>query len=77
MLPCCGRGAEVPAGLSVTTTGPEGTAWSCLRGGAPGGQGKGLHQRVVDMEQAAQGTGHDTQLQEFKEHLVSALRHRV
>ena len=40
---------------SVTATGPEGTAWSCVRGGAAGGEGKGLHQRVVGMERADQG----------------------
>ena len=42
----------------MTATGPEGTAWSCVRGGAAGGQGKGLHQRVVGMERDAQGSGH-------------------
>ena len=31
----------------MTTTGSEGTAWSCVRGGAAGGQGKGLHQGLV------------------------------
>ena len=41
--------------LSVTATGPEGMAWSCVRGGAAGGQGWGLHQRAVGMEWAAQG----------------------
>jgi len=39
----------------VTATGPEGTAWSCVRGGAAGGQGKGLHQRALGMEHDAQG----------------------
>jgi len=39
----------------VTVTGPEGTAWSCVRGGAAEGEGKGLHQRAVGMEGAAQG----------------------
>ena len=58
-----------------TATGPEGTAWSCVRGGAAGGQGKGLHQRIVDMERAAQG--HHSKLSEFKKRLDSALRHRV
>ena len=32
---------------SLTVTGPEGTAWSCVRGTAAGGEGKGLHQRAV------------------------------
>ena len=34
----------------MTATGPEGTAWSCVRGGAAGGQGVVLCQRVVGME---------------------------
>jgi len=42
----------------VTATGPEGTAWSCVRGGAAGGEGQRLHQRAVGMERAAQGSGH-------------------
>ena len=42
----------------MTATGPEGTAWSCVRGGAAGGEGKALHQRAVGMEQPAQGSGH-------------------
>ena len=33
-------------------------ARSCVRGGAAGDEGKGLHQRVVGMEQPAQGSGH-------------------
>jgi len=33
----------------VTATGPKGTAWSCVRGRALGGQGKGLRQMVVGM----------------------------
>ena len=61
----------------MTATGPEGTAWSCVRGGAAGGEGKGLHQRVVGMERAAQGSGHSPELLELKECLDSALRHRV
>ena len=31
----------------MTATGPEGTAWSCVRGGAAGGEGQGLLQRAV------------------------------
>jgi len=42
----------------VTATGPEGRAWSCVRGWAAGGQGQGLHQRVVGTEQPAQGSGY-------------------
>ena len=41
------------------------------------GQGKILHQSVVGMEQAAQGSGHSPELSEFYECLDSALRHRV
>ena len=33
----------------MTAAGPEGMAWSCARGGAAGGKGKGLHQRAVGM----------------------------
>ena len=61
----------------MTATGPEGTAWSCVRGGAAGGEGQGLHQRAVGMERAAQGSGHSPELPEFKESLDNALRHRV
>ena len=42
----------------MAATGPEGTAWSCVRGGAAGGEGKGLHQRAMGMDQPAQGSGH-------------------
>ena len=49
--------------LSVTATGPEGTAWSCARGGTAEGEGKGLHQRAVGMERPAQGSGHGPQCQ--------------
>ena len=55
----------------MTATGPEGTAWSCVRGGAAGGEGKGLHQRVVGNEQPAQG-----QVLEFRKCLGSVLSHR-
>ena len=59
LLSGCGR-AELS---SVTVIGPEETTWSCVRGGAAGGQGKGLHQRAVGMEQAAQGSGHSPKCQ--------------
>ena len=52
--------------------GPEGTAWSCVRGGL-GGQGMGLHQRVVGTEHP-QGSGHIPALTEFKKHLDNTLR---
>ena len=48
-----------------------------VRGGAAGGEGKGLHQRAVGMERAAQGSGHSPRLPEFKECSHNALRHRV
>ena len=47
----------------MTATGPEGTAWSCVRGGAAGGQGVVLHQRAVGTEQPAQGSGHSPEYQ--------------
>jgi len=61
----------------VTATGPGGTAWSCGRGGAAGGQGQVLHHRTVGMEQGAQGSGHGPELPEFEEWLCPAFRHRV
>ena len=61
----------------MTATGPERTAWSCVRGGAAGGEGKGLHQRVVGMERAAQGSGHDLKLPELQEYLDTTLRNTV
>ena len=42
----------------MTATGPEGTAWSCVRGGAAGGQGTVLPRRALGMEQPAQGSKH-------------------
>jgi len=38
---------------------------------------KFLHQRVVDVEQAAQGSGHGLKLLQFKKHLDTAVRLRV
>ena len=35
----------------------RGNAWSCVRGGAAGGEGKGLHQRAVGMEQLPRAVG--------------------
>jgi len=51
--------------------------WSCVRGGSGWGLGKVFHQRVVDMEQAAQGSGHSLKLIEFNKLLGSAFRHGV
>ena len=61
----------------MTATGPEGTAWSCVRGGAAGGEGQGLRQRAVGMEQNARGSGYGTELLEFKKCLDNALRYMV
>ena len=61
----------------MTVTESEGTAWSCARGGAAGGQGQGLQQRVVCMERAAQSSRHGPKQLEFKEHFNNALRQRV
>ena len=47
------------------------------QGRAAGGWGQGVHQRMVGMEQPAQGSGHGPELLESKECLDSALRHRV
>ena len=44
------------------------------QGRAAGGWGQSVHQRVVGMEQPAQGSGHGPELLEFKEHLDNALR---
>ena len=41
------------------------------------GEGKGLHQRAVGMEQPAHSSGHGPKLLEFKECLDSALGHWV
>jgi len=38
---------------------------------------KSLHQRVVGMEQAAQGSGRGAEIPEFMEHLDTALRYGV
>ena len=40
-----------------------------------GGEGKGLHQRVVGMEYPAQGSGHGPELPELEDFLDSTLRH--
>lgn len=56
--------------------GPEGTAWSCVRGW-PSWSGwvleKVLHHGVVGMEQALQVSGHGSKLSKFKECLDSTL----
>lgn len=44
-----------------------------LWGGSAGDEGKVLHQKAVGMAQAALGSCHCPELQEFKEHLDNAL----
>lgn len=56
------RGAEGSVHLHflVTLTEPEGTAWSCARGGSGGGKGKGPspeNQRTFTMELAPRVMG--------------------
>jgi len=41
----------------LTETGPEGTAWSCVRGGAAGGQGQVINQRAVGVRAQPQAAG--------------------
>lgn len=45
--------------------------------GEVGCEEKVLHLRVMGMEQAPQGSGHSLELVELKEHLDTALRHRI
>ena len=71
------RKASPLSTLPVHSDRPKGTAWSCVRGGAAGGQGQGLHQRVVGMERAAQGCGHGPRLLKFEKHLDNSLRNMV
>jgi len=55
-----------------TGTGPEGMAWSCVRGGAAGGLGK-----CSSPESGGHGTGglgHGPKLPYFKKQLKNALR---
>ena len=65
-------------GCLVTASGPKGTtSWSYVRGRSGGGLGKSLLQKAVGMAQAVQGSGHGSELPEFRKHLDTALRHRV
>ena len=71
------QGAEGSAeSCSVTEIGPEGTAWSCVRGGL-GGSGKGCAPQGSGHGTAPQGRGHGHELLELREHLGTALIHRV
>ena len=47
------------------------------QGGTDGCQGKVLHQKVVGMEQAPQGSGCSPKMLELKEHLDNTLRQKV
>ena len=60
----------------VTATGPEGTAWSCIRGASGEHEEKALHHRVVGMEHAPQVSGHGPELLELREGIGSILRQR-
>lgn len=57
----------------VTVTGPEGVAWSSVRGGS--GRVLGKDSSPQGTEQAPQGSDHSPKLPEFKKCLDSALRH--
>lgn len=61
----------------MTVKGPEGRAWSCVRGGLGECEEKALHQRVVGMEQPAQGSARGPELLKLEDGLDSALRHWV
>ena len=63
-------------GSLVPATGPERTAQSCIRGGS-GCEEKAVPQRVVGMEQAAQGSGHGPELTKLRKCWYTALRHWV
>ena len=63
-------------GSLVPATGPERTAQSCIRGGS-GCEEKAVPQRVVGMEQAAQGSGHGPELTKLRKCWDTALRHWV
>ena len=58
-----GSGGAVLSSALCDSDRAKGTAWSCVRGGAAGGWGQGLLQRVVGMERAAQGCGHGPKCQ--------------
>jgi len=57
--------------------GPREKRRAVSRQGHVGYQEEVLHQRVVGMEQAAQGSGHGLKMPEFKKHLDKALRHMI
>ena len=53
----------------MTATGPEGTTWSCARGGAAGGRGQGLHHSEVGQWNRVPSSGHGTKLLELRRRL--------
>jgi len=61
----------------VTATEPEGTAWSCVRGGAGWCWETFFIRGWWALKGAAQGSGHSTELPEFRKGWDSALRHGV
>jgi len=64
--------------LSMTATGPDGTAWSCVRGGASWELGKGSsHESGWALEQAPQDSRHGPRPLEFKDCLDTVLSHMV
>jgi len=65
------------AALSSAMCNSDRARGSCVRGGAAVGLGMVLHQKVVGMEQAAQGSGDSLKLAQFNKHLDNALRERV
>lgn len=72
------QGQSGCADLSVDSDMAQGNGMELCQGMIGSGcQEKVLHQRVVGMEQAPQGSEHDPKLAEFKEHLDNTLRHRV
>ena len=61
----------LPSGTCLSAqpvTGPEGTAWSCVRAGSG---------RMLEKGSSPEGGGHGFGLLEVKEHLNNALRCRV
>ena len=57
------RGADAHLCSLVTVTGPEGMAWSCVRGGSGCFSLRGC----LGMEQVSKGSGHGTELTEVQE----------
>lgn len=71
-FPTVGNGGADFCSL-VMVAGPKGMAWSFAGWGIM----PGVRKKVVDMEQAAQDSGHGPEMLELKECWDSALRHGV